>query len=92
MYSVIPGTDDIGDRLFVIFGCQRRSLVDMDKDQVRVSLVWSVGMMYISGSLISGCAVEAKSRSQQRMAEMSDRGRYLRSRKAGINEQSNLPP
>ena len=64
----------------------------LDEDWVWVILKRSVGMMYGACCVRCGCAVEANSAAQQRMAEESCRGSYLGSRKAGRNEKIILPP
>ena len=69
----------------VIIGCWRRVLVALDEDWVWVILRRSVGMMYGACFVRCGCAVEAKSTSQQRTAKNSYIGGYLGSRKAGKN-------
>ena len=75
MYLGMTGSDDIGDPLFVIVGCRRRPLVALDDDWVRFWLRQSGGVMYGAGCMLCECAVEAKSRTQQRMVKKSDIGR-----------------
>ena len=60
----MKGSDDIGDKPFLIVGYLRRALVALDEDRAKFRLIWSVRLMYRVGNVRHGCTAETKSRAQ----------------------------